>query len=104
LAHDAAKLTDAELRERFASEFTSPGHVPILYAARGLARERKGHTELAISLARMAGLSESVTVCEMLGDSGGARSLDAARSYAEAHGWVFLEGATITEAYRSWSG
>ncbi|MGI0132600.1 MAG: 3,4-dihydroxy-2-butanone-4-phosphate synthase [Thermoplasmata archaeon] len=103
LARDAPRLTDAELTERFAREFTSPGHLPLLYAAPGLVRERKGHTELAISLARMAGLSESATVCEMLGESGGPRSPDAARRYAAQHGWVFLEGRTITEAWTRWS-
>lgn len=104
LAKAAPQLPAEELRARFVAGFTSPGHVPLLYAAPGLVRERKGHTELAICLARMAGLSESVTVCEMLGDSGGARSLEAARRYAESHGWAFLNGHTITEAFLAWSG
>jgi 3,4-dihydroxy 2-butanone 4-phosphate synthase len=103
LARDAHRLSDAELRERFSAEFSSPGHLPIIYAAPRLLSERKGHTELSVSLARMAGLSESMTVCEMLGDSGGARSPDAARRYAEAHGFVFLEGRTLIEAWRAWS-
>jgi 3,4-dihydroxy 2-butanone 4-phosphate synthase len=103
LAKAAPRLSDEELRAQFVREFTSPGHVPLLYSAPGLVRERKGHTELAISLARLAGLSESATVCEMLGDSGGPRSPEAARRYAEAHGWVFLEGRTIAEAVESWS-
>ena len=103
LARDAPRLSDAKLIDRFTDEFTSPGHLPLLYAAPGLVRERKGHTELAISLARMAGLSESMTVCEMLGDSGGARSPEAARRYADAHGWAFLEGRTIAEAWAEWS-
>jgi 3,4-dihydroxy 2-butanone 4-phosphate synthase len=104
VARDAPRLSDAALRQRFVDEFTSPGHVSLLYAAPGLITERKGHTELAITLARMAGLSESVTVCEMLGDSGGPRSPEAARRYAEERGWVFLEGRTIAEAYLAWSG
>ncbi len=104
IARDAPTLSDEALAERFASEFTSPGHVPVLYAAPRLVRERKGHTELAISLARMGGLSESATVCEMLGDSGGARSPEAARRYAASHGWAFLEGRSITEAFLPWSG
>jgi 3,4-dihydroxy 2-butanone 4-phosphate synthase len=103
LARDAPALSDDSLRTRFAAEFTSPGHVSLLYSAPGLVRERKGHTELAISLARLAGLSESVTVCEMLGDSGGPRSPEAARRYADDHGWVFLEGRTIAEAVTKWS-
>lgn len=104
LAADAPQLSDDDLKERFSREFTSPGHVPILYAARGLVRERKGHTELAVSLARMNGLSESVTVCEMLGDSGGPRSPDAARRFAADRGWTFLDGRTIAEAWDAWSG
>ena len=103
IAREAHHFSDPELRERFRSSFISPGHVYLLYSAPKLLGERKGHTELVISLARMAGLSESVTVCEMLGDSGGARSPDAARKYAEAHGWPFLEGRTITDAWRAWS-
>jgi 3,4-dihydroxy 2-butanone 4-phosphate synthase len=103
LARDSASLTDAELQDRFAGSFVSPGHVHLLYAAPGLVAERKGHTELAVSLARMAGLSESATVCEMLGDSGGAREPEAARAYARSHGWEFLEGRTIVGAWRRWS-
>jgi 3,4-dihydroxy 2-butanone 4-phosphate synthase len=103
IARAAAELSDEDLKERFRTSFVSPGHVPLLYAARGLVDERKGHTELSVSLARMAGLSESAAVCEMLGDSGGAREPEAARRYADAHGWVFLEGQTIVEAWRRWS-
>ena len=94
---------DATLAERFRTTFVAPGHVYLLYAAPGLVDERKGHTELAISLARMAGLSESATVCEMLGDSGGARAPEAAQRYAEDHGFEFLDGRTILEAWRTWS-
>jgi 3,4-dihydroxy 2-butanone 4-phosphate synthase len=104
LARAAPEMDDPSLRARFIEEFTSPGHVPLLYSAPGLLRERKGHTELAVSLAAMGGLSESVTVCEMLGDSGGARSPEAARRYADQHGWLFLEGRSITEAWIAWSG
>ena len=103
IARASPGLTDAAVRERFRAAFVSPGHVQLLYAAPALFHERKGHTELAISLARMAGLSESVTVCEMLGDSGGARAPDPARQYAKDHGFEFLEGRTIIEAWRAWS-
>jgi len=104
LAAAAPAVGDAEARRRFAAALGSPGHVPLLYAAPGLLAERKGHTELAISLARMAGLSESATVCEMLGDSGGPRSPEAARAFARRHGWVFLEGRAVVEAWVRWSG
>ncbi len=103
IAANAPDRSAEELRDEFREAFVSPGHVPLLYASPGLLRERKGHTELAISLLRMTALSESATVCEMLGDSGGARSPIAARRYADDHGWIFLEGNTLTEAWRQWS-
>lgn len=103
IARAAPSLSDDELKSRFRAAFVSPGHVPLLYAAPRLLAERKGHTELAVSLARMAGLSESATVCEMLGDSGGARDPEAARAFARARGYSFLEGADLVEAWRAWS-
>jgi 3,4-dihydroxy-2-butanone 4-phosphate synthase len=51
----------------------------------------------------MGRLSESATVCEMLGDSGGAREPEAARKYAEAHGFEFLDGGQILGAWRTWA-
>ncbi len=103
LARDAARVSAVELQRRFAREFSSPGHLPIIYAAPRLLSERKGHTELSVSLARMGGLSESATVCEMLGDSGGARGPEAAREYARAHRFEFLDGQTIVRAWRTWA-
>jgi 3,4-dihydroxy 2-butanone 4-phosphate synthase len=103
LARDAPRLSPEAAQARFADEFSSPGHIPLIYAAPRLLSERKGHTELSVSLARMGHLSESATVCEMLGDSGGARGPDAARQYAEAHGFPFLDGQTILTAWRTWS-
>jgi 3,4-dihydroxy 2-butanone 4-phosphate synthase len=103
IARDASHWSLEELRGRFEASFTSPGHVPLLYSAPALTAERKGQTELTIALARMGGLSESVTVAEMLGDSGGARSVEAAHRYAEEHGWTFLDGRTISAAWRAWA-
>lgn len=103
IAAGAADRTVEELGMEFREAFVSPGHVSLLYSAPGLLAERKGHTELAVSLVRMTGLSESATVCEMLGDSGGARSPAAARKYADEHGWIFLEGSDVTEAWKQWS-
>ncbi len=51
IAREAPRLSDAALRARFLDEFSAPGHLPVIYAAPGLAAERKGHTELSVSLA-----------------------------------------------------
>lgn len=82
----------------FATEFRAPGHVHLLRAADGLLAQRQGHTELAIVLARMAGIPEAVVVCEMLDDTTG-EALDptAARNYADRHGLQYLEGAAVID-------
>lgn len=69
--------------EKFASNFRSPGHTPILIASKGLLHERKGHTELCIYLMQLAGLVPAVTICEMMDSSTHmALTLDKAKEYA----------------------
>ena len=78
------------------SEFRSPGHVPLLRAAPGLLKDRRGQTELSIALARMAGVTPAMVVCEMLDCSTGrALSKEDAVSYAKQHGLAFVEGIEV---------
>jgi|APHM01.1.fsa_nt_gi 3,4-dihydroxy-2-butanone 4-phosphate synthase (EC 4.1.2.-) len=85
----------------FATEFRSPGHVHILRGAPELLTNRAGHTELGLTLAEAADLRPAVVVCEMLDDdTGEALSPSDARSYAEQHGLVYLEGEMVVEALR----
>lgn len=83
---------DGELRTAFMQDFYSPGHV-FLLIGRGI-ENRKGHTELSLELAKRAGLSGVMVLCEMLG-RGKALSKDEARRYAKRNGLVFLEGRDI---------
>ena len=80
---------EGEIHEEFMEEFYSPGHI-FLLIGRGI-ENRKGHTELTLELARRAGLSGAMVLCEMLG-SGKALSKDDAREYAEENGFGFCEG------------
>ncbi|AKB19229.1 MULTISPECIES: 3,4-dihydroxy-2-butanone-4-phosphate synthase [unclassified Methanosarcina] len=90
---------------RFGNEFRTPGHVALLRAAEGLLDERMGQTELSVALARMAGITPAMVVCEMLDDeSGKALSKAKSKEYGEEHGLVFLEGQEIVEAYKLWIG
>ncbi len=84
-----------DARRLFTEEFVAPGHVPIL-AARGLG-ERRGHTELAVSLAVLAGLTPALVLAEML-DKGAQLSLEKAREIAEARGIPLVSGDDILEA------
>jgi 3,4-dihydroxy 2-butanone 4-phosphate synthase len=92
---DAAAAGRAGVDE-FADRFRVPGHVHLLRAAEGLLAERRGHTELGLTLARAADLPPAVVVCEMLDDdSGGALAPGAARRYARDHGLPFLAGPDV---------
>ena len=62
-------------RDQFVRYFRTPGHVPLLIAAKGLIQERTGHTEMAVYLMKLANLVPSVMICEML-DSETFRALN----------------------------
>lgn len=94
------RSADDGLQEAFCRDFRAPGHVPLCVAARGLLQERRGHTELAVALARMAELPGVVAGCEMLAE-GGALPLDEARAYAETHDTVLLSGDQVQDAWRN---
>ncbi len=89
-------------RELFFTNFKSPGHLHLLIASKGLLDERNGHTELSITLAKMAGVLPLVVICEMLDDNtNGALSLEKAREYAKKNNLAIVEGRDIKEAFRS---
>lgn len=89
-----------ELQARFAESFRIPGHVALCSAAPGLLTERQGHTELAVALARLAGVPEAIVGAEMLDPEGdNARSVEGARGYAAEHDLVFVTGAQVQRAW-----
>lgn len=51
-------------------DFNKPGHVFPLIAKKGGVLERPGHTEAAVDLARLCGLSPSGVICEIINDDG----------------------------------
>jgi 3,4-dihydroxy 2-butanone 4-phosphate synthase len=83
----------------FTRNFRTPGHVPLLIAAPNLLKERFGHTELAVYLAKLAGMTPTVAICEML-DSKTFNSLSTkeATKYAEKANIPLLESKQI-QAY-----
>jgi len=87
----------------FGQEFRSPGHIPICIAAKNLLNERRGHTELVISMLKMAELTPAGSGCEMMGDNGKALAKEQAQEYAKKHNLILLEGKEIIEAWKKWS-
>lgn len=53
-----------------ASDFLRPGHIFPLIAKEGGVKERPGHTEAAVDLAKLAGFSPAGVICEILKDDG----------------------------------
>jgi 3,4-dihydroxy 2-butanone 4-phosphate synthase len=96
------RALDGEIPD-FGKEFRTPGHVATLRAARTLVHERMGQTELSIALAKIAGITPAMVVCEMLDDNTGrALSKQDAIAYGENQDIVFVEGEEVVKAYDLW--
>ena len=66
-------------------EFIRPGHVFPLRARGGGVLERRGHTEAAVDLARLAGLPPVAVDCEVLQDDGSPARLPFLEMFALEH-------------------
>ncbi|MEM9186440.1 MAG: 3,4-dihydroxy-2-butanone-4-phosphate synthase [Planctomycetota bacterium] len=58
------------------ADFVRPGHLFPLVAKEGGVLRRAGHTEAAVDLARMAGLTPAGCICEVLAESGDRATRD----------------------------
>lgn len=67
------------------ASLTRPGHVFPLRAVEGGVRERPGHTEAAVELCRLAGLSPVGVIAELVYDNGEMMRLDGLRVFAAEH-------------------
>lgn len=67
-------------------DLVKPGHVFPLRARRGGVRERRGHTEGAVDLARLAGEPPAAVLCELMHADGRMMKRPAALAYAHEHG------------------
>lgn len=72
------------------SDFVRPGHVFPLMAANGGVLRRAGHTEAAIDLARLAGLSPAGVICEVLNPDGTMARVPQLREIATQFGLKFI--------------
>jgi 3,4-dihydroxy 2-butanone 4-phosphate synthase len=81
-------------------EFARPGHIFPLRAHPNGVLSRPGHTEAAVDLARLAGLSPAGVICEVANDDGTMARLPELEVFAERHG---LHLVTIEDliAYRA---
>jgi 3,4-dihydroxy 2-butanone 4-phosphate synthase/GTP cyclohydrolase II len=72
-----------------------PGHVPPLRARQGGVLQRVGHTEAAVDLARLAGLTPAGVVCEILSEDGSSARRPELERFAQEHGLTFITVAQL---------
>ena len=90
-----------DVRRDLGEHFRAPGHVHLLNTSQRMLVDRKGHTELCTALMYMAGVRPSATICEMMGDDGGALSKDAVAEYAGRNGYAMVTGEEVIERWHA---
>jgi len=95
-AHDRAAtiraLVDPATRPE---DLSRPGHVFPLRAIAGGVLRRAGHTEAAIDLVTLAGLSPAGVLCEIMSDDGTMARLPELRAFAARHGLPIISVAEL---------
>ncbi len=91
-AHTVKVLSDSATEPW---DLTRPGHVMPLRAVPGGVLRRAGHTEAAVDLCRMAGLSPVGALCEMVNDDGTMMRAPECRAFADEHGLVMISIADM---------
>lgn len=80
-------------------QFSRPGHIFPLRARPLGVLERRGHTEAAVDLARLAGSAPVAPICELMHDDGTMMRGADLRRFATEHGLAYLTIESLT-AYR----
>ncbi len=85
-ASDRAKAVEVLLNPSTRpSDLTQPGHMFPLRAREGGVLARAGHTEAAVDLCRLAGLTPAAVICEIMDDEGEPASLLYLSAMASQH-------------------
>ncbi|MFC0039372.1 bifunctional 3,4-dihydroxy-2-butanone-4-phosphate synthase/GTP cyclohydrolase II [Actinomadura rayongensis] len=96
-ANTIRKLADAA---SVPGDFTRPGHIfPLRYREGGVLR-RRGHTEAAVDLARLAGLPPAGVLAEVVNDDGTMARLPELQVFAKEHGLALISVEQLAEYRR----
>ncbi|MDZ7764647.1 MAG: 3,4-dihydroxy-2-butanone-4-phosphate synthase [Melioribacteraceae bacterium] len=100
-AHDRAMtikaLTDENVTE---SDFARPGHIFPLIAKNGGVLRRAGHTEAAVDLSRLAGLTPAGVLCEIMDSDGSMMRVPQLKEFAAKHDLKLITIADLIEYRR----
>ncbi len=91
-AHTIKVLADSATEPH---DLTRPGHVMPLRAVPGGVLRRPGHTEAAVDLAKLANLSPSGALCELMNVDGTMMRAPECRAFADEHGLVMISIADL---------
>jgi 3,4-dihydroxy-2-butanone 4-phosphate synthase/GTP cyclohydrolase II len=100
-AHERARTIRAAINA--ASEpgdFARPGHVFPLRARAGGVLERRGHTEAAVDLARLAGSTPAGVICEIVNDDGTMARVEDLVRFCSKHGLTMITVADLVQYRR----
>lgn len=89
--------------DAIAADFVRPGHMFPLIARDGGVLERDGHTEAAVDLCRLAGLTPVGVICELVNDDGSVKKGAQIAAFAIEHGLHMVTVADL-KRYRLWNG
>jgi 3,4-dihydroxy 2-butanone 4-phosphate synthase / GTP cyclohydrolase II len=99
-ADRAHTIATAVARDAQASDLVQPGHIFPLQAQDGGVLMRAGHTEAGCDLSRLAGLSPTSVICEIMKDDGTMARLPDLVEFAKEHNLKIGTIADLIE-YRS---
>ncbi|AEB77102.1 bifunctional 3,4-dihydroxy-2-butanone-4-phosphate synthase/GTP cyclohydrolase II [Clostridium botulinum] len=83
-----------------AEDFQSPGHIFPLRAREGGVLKRAGHTEAAVDLAKLAGLSPAGAICEIMNEDGTMARVPELMKYVKEHNLKIITIADLIEYRR----
>ena len=99
-AHDRARTIAVAIADGTRSgDLVRPGRMQTLRAVDGGVLARRGHTEAAVDLARMAGLKPAGVICEIMNEDGSMARMPDLEKFAALHGITVLKIADLV-AYR----
>jgi 3,4-dihydroxy 2-butanone 4-phosphate synthase/GTP cyclohydrolase II len=100
-AHDRSQTIKATVDETSCAEdFGRPGHIFPLCARDGGVLERRGQTEAAVDLARLAGLSPAGVICEILNEDGTMARVPDLMQFCKKHDLLMITVDALAK-YRS---
>jgi 3,4-dihydroxy-2-butanone 4-phosphate synthase/GTP cyclohydrolase II len=95
-AHDRAQTIRAAVdANSYPEDFGRPGHVFPLRARDGGVLERRGQTEAAVDLARLAGLYPAGVICEIVNDDGTMSRVPDLIRFCQTHNLVMITVADL---------